>query len=71
MARRKTLNLSIEEMIANKEAEIESLTEQVKSAKAELKQLKADKLAADNQKILDALAASGKSVEDVLNFINN
>lgn|GEM_PF-5926084 len=71
MARRKSLNLSIEEMIANKEAEIESLTEQVKSAKAELKQLKADKLAADNQKILDALAASGKSVEDVLNFINN
>ena len=71
MARRKTLNLSIEEMIANKEAEIESLTEQVKSAKAELKQLKADKLAADNQKILDALAASGKSIEDVLNFINN
>ncbi len=71
MARRKTLNLSIEEMIANKEAEIESLTEQVKAAKAELKQLKADKLAADNQKILDALAASGKSVEDVLNFINN
>ena len=64
-------NLSIEEMIANKEAEIESLTEQVKAAKAELKQLKADKLAADNQKILDALAASGKSVEDVLNFINN
>ena len=36
MARRKTLNLSIEEMIANKEAEIESLTEQVKAAKAEL-----------------------------------
>ncbi|MBQ6554062.1 MAG: hypothetical protein IJL89_02410 [Firmicutes bacterium] len=70
MARRKT-NLSIEELIANKEAEIESLSEQLKTAKAELKELNKEKQAADNQKILDALASSGKSVEDVLNFINN
>jgi hypothetical protein len=70
MARRKS-NLSIEELIANKEAEIESLSEQLKDAKAELKKLNKEKQAADNQKILDALASSGKSVEDVLNFINN
>lgn len=71
MARKAKANLSIEEQIANKQAEIDCLSEQLKTAKDELKQLKKDKQAADNQKILDALAASGKSIDDVLNYINN
>ena len=69
MARRPK-NLSIEELISNKENEIENLSSQLKTAKAELKQLKEEKLLADSQRIMDALAASGKSVDDVINMIN-
>ena len=69
MARRPK-NLSIEELISNKENEIENLSSQLKAAKTELKQLKKEKLLADSQRIMDALAASGKSVDDVINMIN-
>ena len=69
MARRPK-NLSIEELIENKENEISELSEQLKTAKSELKQLKEEKLLADSQRIMDALAASGKSVDDVINMIN-
>ena len=69
MARRPK-NVSIEELISGKEIEIENLSEQLKAAKAELKKLKEEKLLADSQKIMDALAASGKSVDDVINMIN-
>lgn len=69
MARRPK-NLNIDEMISNKEAEIAELSEALKTAKSELKQLKEDKLLADSQRIMDALAASGKSVDDVINMIN-
>lgn len=69
MARRPK-NLSIEELISNKENEIENLSSQLKAAKAELKQLKEEKLLTDSQRIMDALAASGKSVDDVINMIN-
>ena len=69
MARRPK-NLNIDEMISNKEAEIAELSEALKTAKSELKQLKDDKLLADSQRIMDALAASGKSVDDVINMIN-
>lgn len=69
MARRPK-NLSIEELISHKENEIENLSSQLKTAKAELKQLKEEKLLADSQRIMDALAASGKSVDDVINLIN-
>ena len=69
MARRPK-NLNIDEMISNKEAEIAELSEALKTAKSELKQLKEDKLLADSQRIMDALTASGKSVDDVINMIN-
>ena len=69
MARRPK-NVSIEEQISGKETEIENLSEQLKAAKAELKKLKEEKLLEDSQKIMDALAASGKSVDDVINMIN-
>ena len=69
MARRPK-NLNIDEMISNKEAGIAELSEALKTAKSELKQLKEDKLLADSQRIMDALAASGKSVDDVINMIN-
>ena len=69
MARRPK-NVSVEELISGKEIEIENLSEQLKAAKAELKKLKEEKLLEDSQKIMDALAASGKSVDDVINMIN-
>ena len=69
MARRPK-NLSIDELISNKETEIETLSEQLKAAKSELKKLKEEKLLADSQRIMEALAASGKSVDDVINMIN-
>ena len=69
MARRPK-NLTIEEQIALQEKEIENLSEQLKSAKAELKKLKETKQLVDSQKIMEAIANSGKSVDEVINFIN-
>ena len=63
-------NLSIEEQIEKKEAEITSLNEQLKNAKNDLKKLKDDKQLADTQRLLSAIEASGKSVDDVLNMLN-
>ena len=70
MARRKT-NLSIEELISTKEQEIANLSEQLKNAKAELKELQEKKTIEDSRKIMEAIAASGKSIEEVLTMINN
>ena len=64
-------NLSIEEQIEKKEAEITSLTEQLKNAKNDLKKLKDNKQLADTQRLLSAIEASGKSVDDILNMLNN
>ena len=69
MARRPK-NLTIEEQIALQEKEIENLSEQLKLAKAELKKLKDEKQLADSQKLMEAIANSSKSVEEVINFIN-
>ena len=68
MARRPK-NLNIDELIELKTAEIAELSEQLKTAKSELKKLKEDKRAADSQRIMDALIESGKSVDDVINML--
>ena len=67
---RKT-NLSIEELISAKEQEIANLSDQLKNAKAELKELQEKKTIEDSRKIMEAIAASGKSIEEVLTMINN
>ena len=70
----------LDTQIAAAEAEVEKLSAELKAKKAELKTLlkakaKADKAAAKKQleenreKILDAVAASGKSVEEVLELL--
>ena len=70
----------IEEKMSAVEAEITSLSEQLKAKKDELKALAKDKLAAeeaaiakkaeeDKKAILDAVAASGKSVEEILELL--
>ncbi len=71
---------AIEEKMKSVEAEITTLSEQLKAKKDELKQLTKDKLAAeeaaiakkaeeDKKAILDAVAASGKSVEEILELL--
>ena len=72
---------NVDERIAAAEAEIASLTEQLKAKKAELKDLnkakaEADRLAAlqkaeaEQAKLLEAVAASGKSIEEIINSYN-
>ena len=71
---------SIDEQIKATEAEIESMTASLKDKKAELKKLnkakeKAEKLAAEQKaeedkiRILDAVAASGKSIDEILEML--
>lgn len=71
---------NVDEKIAAVEAEIAALTEELKAKKAELKMLtkakeKAEKAAAEKQaeedraKLLEAITASGKSVDEVLELL--
>ena len=71
---------AIEEKMSTLQSEIDELGESIKAKKAELKQLAKDKLAAeeaaiakkaeeDKKAILDAVAASGKSVEEILELL--
>ncbi len=61
--------LTIDERIAAAVDELESLQEQVKEKKAELRELKAEKEAEDQKKLLAAVTASGKTVEEVIALI--
>ena len=72
--------INYEEQIASTQKEIEDMTAALNAKKAELKALarekaKADKIAAekkleeDKARIMDAVAASGKSVEEVLELL--
>ena len=69
MARKSSV--SIEELISKKETEINNLTEQLKNAKSELKSLQDEKKIADSQKLMDAIVASGKSIDEVLAMLGN
>ena len=73
---------NVDERIAAAEAEIASLTEQLKAKKAELKDLnkakaEADRLAAQQKaeaeqaKLLEAVAASGKSIDEIISLLNS
>lgn len=68
---KKKLVLSVDERITAVTAEIESLQEQLKEKKAELKQLKAEKEEEDQKRLLAAVAASGKSIDEVIALIEN
>ncbi len=71
---------ALDEQIKAAEAEIETLTAALKVKKAELKKLVKDKAEAektaaekkaeeDKAKLLEAVAASGKSIEEVLELL--
>lgn len=68
---KKKLVLSIDERITAVTAEIESLQEQLKEKKVELKQLKAEKEEEDQKRLLAAVVASGKSIDEVIALIEN
>ena len=79
-SQKKQRSWSIDERIATTEAAISTLTEELKAKKAELKELTkakaaAEKLAAekkaeeDKAKLLDAIAASGKSIDEIIDMI--
>ena len=72
---------NIDEKIATAESAIAALTEELKAKKAELKELtkakvEAEKLAAekkaeeDKAKLMEAIAASGKSVDEIISLLN-
>ena len=72
---------NIDEKIATAESAIAALTEELKAKKAELKGLtkakaEAEKLAAekkaeqDKAKLMEAIAASGKSVDEIIRLLN-
>jgi predicted nuclease with TOPRIM domain len=50
-------------------AEIETLQEQLREKREELKQLNVEKAEEDKQKLLGAVAASGKTIEEILSLI--
>ena len=78
------INISIEsldEQIKTTEAEIESMTAALKDKKTELKALikskdQAEKIAAEKKaeeekaRLLEAVAASGKSIDEIIDMIN-
>ena len=73
---------NIDEKIAAAESAIAALTEELKARKAELKDLakakaEAEKLAAekkaeeDKARLMEAIAASGKSVDEIIGLLKN
>ena len=62
--------LTIDERIAQVTAEIESLQEQIKEKKAELKQLNDEKAEEDQKRLMAAVLASGKTVDEIIEMIS-
>jgi len=65
-SKNKAAALSLEERIAAVSAEIDVLQEKVKDKKNELKLLKVQQAQEEQQKLLDAVSASGKSIAEVI-----
>ena len=62
--------LTISEQIAETEAKIAELEETLKTAKNDLKELKKAKKEEDQAMIMDAINASGKSLEEILAMLS-
>ena len=82
MARRKVVERNYPELINETEEKIEALSAELKQEKANLKQLKKDKVRYDAmvekqrkqdeiQKAAELLMASGKSMEEIEEFLSN
>jgi septal ring factor EnvC (AmiA/AmiB activator) len=62
--------VSVEDRIAAVTADIEKLQSTLKEKKAELKQLNVEKNEVDQRRLLTAVSASGKSVEEVIALLS-
>ena len=60
---------SVEEQMQLVQAEIEELSAKLKSKKKERGVLEKAKKAEEQQKLLDAVAASGKSVDEIIGML--
>ena len=63
--------LTVDERISAVTAEIESMEAKLKEKKAELRRLKVEKEEENQKKILAAVAASGKTAEEVIALLEN
>lgn len=68
MARGRKKVVSLSEQISHLEAEIEQLTETIKSKKHELVELKKQQDVQKQQEILTIIQASGKSMDEIKEF---
>ena len=71
MPRGKKKIVPVTEKIEAVKAEIETLTAQLKEKKAELKKLEAEQAEEDKVKLLEAFAASRKSVDEVIAWLKS
>ena len=60
---------SVEEQMQLVQAEIEELSAKLKAKKKEMAGLEKAKKAEEQQKLLDAVAASGKSVDEIIGML--
>lgn len=69
MPRGKKKIVNVAEKIEAVKAEIETLTAQLKEKKAELKKLEAEQAEEDKARLIEAFAASGKTVDEVVAWL--
>ena len=69
-SKNKATKMSIDEKINATCIEIESLQEQLKEKKKKLKDLKKQKEEDNMKKILEAAQTSGKTVDEIVNFLS-
>lgn len=67
--KKKLPELSIAEKIDAVKSEIDKLGEELKAKKAELKKLEKDLAEEKKAQLLNAVEASGKTIDDVLEFL--
>ena len=62
--------LTVDERIAQVTAEIEALQEQIREKKALLKKLNGEKAEEDQKRLMAAVLASDKTVDEIIGMIN-
>ena len=63
--------ISIDEKIAQAEADVEKQTERLAKAKENLEMLKKKKDDKRKQEVMDAIDESGKSIDEILEFLHS
>ncbi len=62
--------LTVDERIAQVTAEIEALQGQIKEKKTELKKLNGEKTEEDQKRLMAAVLASDKTIDEIIGMIN-